>query len=126
MKKKLSIETLAVHGTYKKDETGATNPAIYLSNAYQFKDCTHGANLFDLSEAGYIYSRLNNPTTNVLEETVAALEGGIAALACASGQFAEFMTIATLAKCGDNIVTSNLLYGGTHTLFANQLVRFGI
>lgn len=126
MKKKLSIETLAVHGTYKKDETGATNPAIYLSNAYQFKDCTHGANLFDLSEAGYIYSRLNNPTTNVLEETVTALEGGIAALACASGQFAEFMTIATLAKCGDNIVTSNLLYGGTHTLFASQLARFGI
>ena len=104
MKKKLSIETIAVHGTYKKDETGATNPAIYLSNAYQFKDSAHAANLFDLSVAGYIYSRLNNPTTNHLEETAAALEGGVAAVACATGQFAEFMTIASLAKCGDNIV----------------------
>ena len=126
MKKKLSIETIAVHGTYKKDETGATNPAIYLSNAYQFKDSAHAANLFDLSVAGYIYSRLNNPTTNHLEETAAALEGGVAAVACATGQFAEFMTIASLAKCGDNIVASNLLYGGTHTLFANQFTRFGI
>ena len=103
MKKKLSIETIAVHGTYKKDETGATNPAIYLSNAYQFKDSAHAANLFDLSVAG-----------------------GVAAVACATGQFAEFMTIASLAKCGDNIVASNLLYGGTHTLFANQFTRFGI
>lgn len=126
MKKKLSIETIAVHGTYKKDETGATNPAIYLSNAFQFKDSAHAANLFDLSEPGYIYSRLNNPTTNHLEETAAALEGGVAAVACATGQFAEFMTIATLAKCGDNIIASNLLYGGTHTLFANQFTRFGI
>ena len=126
MKKKLSIETLALNGTYKKDETGATNPAIYLSNAFQFKDSTHAANLFDLSEAGYIYSRLNNPTTNHLEETAAALEGGIAAVACATGQFAEFMTIVTLAKPGDNVVTSTLLYGGTHTLFTSQFARLGI
>lgn len=126
MSKNISIETLAVHGTYKKDETGATNPPIYLSNAYQFKDGEHAAALFDLSTAGYIYTRLNNPTVAVLEETVAALEGGIAALACSSGQFAEFMTIITLAKTGDNIVTSNLLYGGTHTLFTSQFARFGI
>lgn len=124
--KNYSLETLAVHSTFKKDETGATNPPIYLSNAYQFKDGEHAAALFDLSTAGYIYTRLNNPTTSVLEETVAALEGGIAALACASGQFAEFMTIITLAKQGDNIVTSNLLYGGTHTLFTSQFARFGI
>lgn len=124
--KNYSLETLAVHSTYKKDETGATNPPIYLSNAYQFKDGEHAAALFDLSTAGYIYTRLNNPTTSVLEETVAALEGGIAALACASGQFAEFMTIISLAKQGDNIVTSNLLYGGTHTLFTSQFARFGI
>ena len=126
MKKDLSIETLAVHGTYKRDETGATNPPIYLSNAYQFQNAEHAANLFDLSTAGYIYSRLNNPTSSVLEETVAALEGGIAALACASGQFAEFMTIVTLAKPGDNVVTSTLLYGGTHTLFTSQFARLGI
>lgn len=126
MKKELSIETLAVHGTYKRDETGATNPPIYLSNAYQFQNAEHAANLFDLSTAGYIYSRLNNPTSSVLEETVAALEGGIAALACASGQFAEFMTIVTLAKPGDNVVTSTLLYGGTHTLFTSQFARLGI
>ena len=126
MKKELSIETLAVHGTYKRDETGATNPPIYLSNAYQFQNAEHAANLFDLSTAGYIYSRLNNPTVAVLEETVAALEGGIAALACASGQFAEFMTIVTLAKPGDNVVTSTLLYGGTHTLFTSQFARLGI
>lgn len=124
--KNYSLETLAVHSTYKKDETGATNPPIYLSNAYQFKDGEHAAALFDLSTAGYIYTRLNNPTTSVLEETVAALEGGIAALACASGQFAEFMTIISLSKQGDNIVTSNLLYGGTHTLFTSQFARFGI
>ena len=124
--KNISLETLAVHGSYKKDETGATNPPIYLSNAYQFKDGEHAAALFDLSTSGYIYTRLNNPTVAVLEETVAALEGGIAALACSSGQFAEFITIITLAKQGDNIVTSNLLYGGTHTLFTSQFARFGI
>lgn len=124
--KKLSTETLAVHGVFQRDETGATNPAIYLSSSYQFKDTNHAANLFALQESGYIYSRLNNPTTNCLEETIAALEGGIAAVACASGQFAEFMTIAALAKCGDNIVASNMLYGGTYTLFANQFTRFGI
>lgn len=126
MKKDLSIETLAVHGAYNRDETGATNPPIYLSNAYQFQNAEHAANLFDLSTAGYIYSRLNNPTSTALEETVAALEGGIAALACASGQFAEFMTIVTLAKQGDNVVTSKLLYGGTHTLFTSQFSRLGI
>lgn len=124
--KNVSIETLAVHGKYPKDATGATNPPIYLSNAFQFKNSDHAANLFALSEAGYIYGRLNNPTSTYLEETAAALEGGIAALACSSGQFAEFMAITTLAKCGDNIITSSLLYGGTHTLFANQLARFGI
>ncbi len=126
MKKNLSIETLAVHGVYKKDETGATNPPIYLSNAYEFKDTSHAADLFDLKEAGYIYSRLNNPTTEYLEEMVTALECGTASVACASGQFAEFMTIITLAKQGDNIAASSLLYGGTHTLFASQLARIGI
>lgn len=124
--KNLSMETLAVHGKFQRDETGATNEAIYLSNAYQFRDIAHGAALFSLNEPGYIYSRLNNPTTTVLEDTMAALEGGIGAIACSSGQFAEFMTIATLAKNGDNILASTLLYGGTHTLFANQLARFGI
>lgn len=126
MNKNLSLETLAVHGSYKRDETGATNPPIYLSNAYNFKNGEHAAALFDLSTPGYIYTRLNNPTVSVLEETVAALEGGLTALACSSGQFAEFMTIITLAKSGDNIVTSNLLYGGTHTLFTSQFARFGI
>ncbi len=126
MNKKLSIETLAVHGVNKKDETGATNPPLYLSNAYEFKNSSHAANLFDLNEAGYIYSRLNNPTTAVLEENITALECGAAAVACASGQFAEFMTIITLAKQGENIAASSLLYGGTHTLFSSQLKRFGI
>lgn len=122
----ISIETLAVHGCYKPDETGATNPPLYLSNAYQFKDSDHAAGLFNLTAPGYIYSRLHNPTTTVVEETVAALEGGLAAVSASSGQFAEFMALTALAKNGDNIVTSNLIYGGTHTLFFSQLSRFGI
>lgn len=126
MKKNMSLETLAVHSTYEVDSTGATNPPIYLSNAFHFKDADYAAGLFDLTTSGYIYTRLHNPTTTVLEETIAALEGGVAAVACASGQFAEFMVFASIAKNGENVVCSNLLYGGTHTLFTSQFDKFGI
>ncbi|MDE7169321.1 MAG: O-acetylhomoserine aminocarboxypropyltransferase/cysteine synthase [Mucispirillum sp.] len=126
MKKNISIETLATHGSYSPDATGSTNAPIYLSTSYKFEDTEYAASLFALEKAGYIYSRLHNPTTTILEDTVNSLEGGVAAVASATGHFAEFMTIAALAKAGENIVSSSLLYGGTHNLFAHTLPNFGI
>lgn len=126
MKKNISFETLATHGSYSPDATGSTNAPIYLSTSYKFEDTEYAASLFALEKAGYIYSRLHNPTTTVLEDTINALEGGVGAVAAATGHFAEFMTIATLAKAGDNIVSSSFLYGGTHNLFAHSLPNFGI
>lgn len=126
MKEKLSIDTIAVHGAYRPDVTGSTNPPLYLSNAYKFRDAKHAADLFDLNAEGYIYTRLHNPTTSLLEETVAALEGGVAAVAASTGHFAEFMLLTSLAGKGDEIIASDCLYGGTINMFSSTFRRFGI
>ncbi len=121
-----NMETLLVHGTYVPDATGATNPPIYMSNAYEFESAQHAADLFSLKAGGYIYSRLHNPTTTVFEETIAAMDEGTAAVATSSGHFAVFMTILTLAQIGDEFIASNKLYGGTLNLFKHTFKRFGI
>lgn len=121
------LETVAVHGGYKPDPTTrAVAVPIYQTVAYAFDDTQHGADLFDLKVAGNIYTRIMNPTTDVLEQRVAALEGGIAALALASGQAAVTYAILTIAEAGDNIVSSSTLYGGTYNLFAHTLPQYGI
>ncbi len=121
------FETLSVHAGYSPEPTTrAVAPPIYQTVAYAFDSAQHGADLFDLKVPGNIYSRINNPTQDILEQRVAALEGGIAALALASGQAAVTYAIQTLAEAGDNIVSSTALYGGTYNLFAHTLPQFGI
>ena len=120
-------ETVAVHGGYSPDPTThAVAVPIYQTVAYAFDSAQHAADLFDLKVPGNIYTRIMNPTNDVLEKRVAALEGGIAALALASGQAAITYAIQTIAEAGDNIVSSSALYGGTYTLFAHTLPQFGI
>jgi O-acetylhomoserine (thiol)-lyase len=120
-------ETIAVHGGYTPDPTTrAMAVPIYQTVAYAFDSAQHAADLFDLKVPGNIYTRIMNPTTDVLEQRVAALEGGIAALALASGQAAITYAIQTIAEAGDNIVSSSALYGGTYNLFAHTLPQFGI
>ena len=120
-------ETIAVHGGYKPDPTTrAVAVPIYQTVAYAFDNTQHGADLFDLKVEGNIYTRIMNPTTDVLEKRVAALEGGIGALAVASGQAAVTYAIQTIAEAGDNIVSASALYGGTFNLFAHTLPQFGI
>jgi len=120
-------ETIAVHGGYSPDPTTrAVAVPIYQTVAYAFDSTQHAADLFDLKVPGNIYTRIMNPTTDVLEKRVAALEGGIAALALASGQAAITYAIQTIAEVGDNIVSSSALYGGTYNLFAHTLPQFGI
>ena len=123
----MHIETLAVHGGYTPDPTtkSAAVP-LYQTVAYAFDNAQHGADLFDLKVAGNIYTRIMNPTTDVLEKRVAALEGGVAALAVASGMAAITAAIQTLAEAGDNIVSASTLYGGTYNLFAHTLPRQSI
>lgn len=119
--------TKALHAGYSPDPTtGARAVPIYQTTSYQFRDTDHAAALFALAEPGNIYTRIMNPTTSVFEERIAALEGGIGALATASGQFAETLAILTLANSGDEIISSAALYGGTYTLFAYSLKRLGI
>ncbi|MDR6675269.1 O-acetylhomoserine aminocarboxypropyltransferase/cysteine synthase family protein [Xanthomonas sp. 1678] len=121
------LETIAVHGGYRPDPTTrAVAVPIYQTVAYAFDDTQHGADLFDLKVQGNIYSRIMNPTTDVLEQRIAALEGGIGALAVASGQAAVTYAIQTIAEAGDNIVSSSALYGGTYNLFAHTLPLSGI
>jgi O-acetylhomoserine (thiol)-lyase len=121
------FETTAVHGGYRPDPTTrAVAVPIYQTVAYAFDNTQHGADLFDLKVPGNIYSRIMNPTNDVLEQRMAALEGGIAALALASGQAAVTYAIQTIAQAGDNIVSSSTLYGGTYNLFAHTLPQFGI
>jgi O-acetylhomoserine (thiol)-lyase len=121
------LATQAVHAGQVPDPvTGARVVPIYQTTSYVFHDADHGARLFGLQEEGYIYSRIMNPTTDVLEKRVAALEGGAAGLATASGLAAIALTITTLAKAGDEIVSSASLYGGTYTLLAHTLKRLGI
>ncbi|WP_447729701.1 O-acetylhomoserine aminocarboxypropyltransferase/cysteine synthase family protein [Pseudoxanthomonas suwonensis] len=120
-------ETLAVHAGYSPDPTTrAVAVPIYQTVAYAFDNTQHGADLFDLKVPGNIYTRIMNPTQEVLEQRLAALEGGIAALALASGQAAITYAIQTIAEAGDNIVSSSALYGGTYNLFAHTLPQFGI
>ncbi|MCC7450547.1 MAG: O-acetylhomoserine aminocarboxypropyltransferase/cysteine synthase [Anaerolineae bacterium] len=121
------FDTLALHAGYKPDPTtGSRAVPIYQTTSYQFRDTDHAAALFGLQEAGNIYTRIMNPTTDVFEQRIAALEGGIGALATASGQFAETLAILTIANSGDEIISSASLYGGTYTLFSQSLKRLGI
>ncbi|MBP7647784.1 MAG: aminotransferase class I/II-fold pyridoxal phosphate-dependent enzyme [Comamonas sp.] len=123
----MRLETLAVHAGYSPDPTTkAVAVPIYQTVAYAFDSAQHGADLFDLKVAGNIYTRIMNPTTDVLEKRVAALEGGIAALALASGMAAITAAIQTIAESGDNIVSASTLYGGTYNLFAHTFPQQGI
>ena len=120
-------ETLALHAGWRADPaTGSVAVPIYQTTSYQFNSAEHAANLFGLKEFGNIYTRIMNPTNDVLEKRIAALEGGVAALALASGQAASVFAIKNLARVGDNIVSSTDLYGGTWNLFANTLKDQGI
>ena len=123
----MKIETLAVHGGYTPDPTTkAVAVPIYQTVAFAFDDTQHGADLFDLKVAGNIYSRIMNPTNAVLEARMTALEGGIGALAVASGMAAIAYAIQTITETGDNIVASSALYGGTYNLFAHTFPQMGI
>jgi len=120
-------ETIAVHGGYNnKEGWGTMNIPIAQTTAYAFRDAEHAANLFALKELGSIYTRLTNPTTDILEQRFAQLEGGAAALCVASGQAAIFYSIANVAGAGDNILISDKLYGGAVALLTHSLKRFGI
>jgi O-acetylhomoserine (thiol)-lyase len=121
------FDTLAVHGGQTPDPTTTARAVpIYQTTSYVFRDAEHAANLFGLKELGYIYTRLMNPTTDVFEKRVAALEGGAAGLAAASGQAAETTAILNILKAGDHIVSSASLYGGTYNLLHYTLPRLGI
>src|SRR6202522_1005879 len=121
------FDTIAVHGGYSPEPTTkAVAVPIYQTAAYAFDSAQHGADLFDLKVPGNIYTRIMNPTQDVLEQRLAALEGGLAALALASGQAATTYAITTIAEAGDNIVASSALYGGTYNLFAHTLPQYGI
>ena len=123
----MKIETLAIHAGFAPDPTTkAVATPIYQTTSYAFDDTQHGADLFDLKVAGNIYTRIMNPTSDVLEKRVAALEGGVGALALASGMSAVTNAIFTLAQAGDNIIAVSTLYGGTYNLFAHTLPRLGI
>ena len=123
----MKIETIAVHGGYSPEPTTkAVAVPIYQTTSYAFDDTQHGADLFDLKVAGNIYTRIMNPTTDVLEKRMAELEGGVGGLGVASGSAAITATIQTIAEAGDNIVSVGTLYGGTYNLFAHTLPQFGI
>ena len=121
------FDTLSLHAGQRPDpETGARAVPIYQTTSYVFRDVDHAASLFNLERAGHIYSRISNPTVAVLEERVAALEGGVGAVATASGHAALVLGILTLMGQGGHIVASSALYGGSHNLFSHTLPRFGI
>ena len=122
-----AFETLSLHaGQHPDPVTGARAVPIYQTTSYVFQDSDHAAALFNLERAGHIYTRISNPTTAVLEERLAALEGGVGAICTASGMAAMHLAIATLLNAGDHIVASSSLYGGTINLLAHTLPRFGI
>src|SRR2546423_5862919 len=117
-------ETLVLHAGYRSDPaTSAVAVPIYQTTSYQFRDSQHAANLFGLAELGNIYTRIMNPTTAVLEERVAALDGGVAALALASGQAASLFAVQNVCQAGDNFVSSTDLYGGTRNLLLNTMMK---
>ncbi|HXZ38606.1 MAG TPA: O-acetylhomoserine aminocarboxypropyltransferase/cysteine synthase [Thermodesulfobacteriota bacterium] len=123
----LRIETLALHGGQEADPTtGSRAVPIYQTTSYQFKDTDHAANLFALKEFGNIYTRIMNPTNDILEKRVALLDGGVGALAVASGQAAETLALLNIARAGDEIVSTDNLYGGTYNLFHYTFPRLGI
>src|SRR5204862_3125620 len=121
------IRTRAIHAGSRPDAaTGARAVPVYQTTSFVFEDAADAADLFALQKYGNIYSRIANPTVAAFEERMASLEGGIGAVATASGQSAEFLTIAALCQAGDHIVSSAQLYGGTHTLFDVTLRRLGV
>jgi len=122
-----NFDTLSLHAGHQPDsETGSRAVPIYQTTSYMFDDTDHAASLYNLEQPGHIYSRLSNPTVAVLEERIAALEGGVGAVATASGMAAIFLAVATLMGKGGHIVASGSLYGGTHNLFSYTMPRFGI
>src|SRR6476469_1840045 len=122
----LKFETLQLHAGQSIDPTtGSRAVPLYQTTSYAFKNSEHGANLFALKEFGNIYTRIMNPTTDVFEQRVAALEGGVGALAVASGQAAETLAILAITRPGDEIVSGNNLYGGTYQLFHYTLPKLG-
>ena len=125
--RKISFETLQVHAGHQPDnDTLSRAVPLYQTSSYVFKSAKHAADLFDLAEFGNIYTRIMNPTTDVFEKRVAALEGGVASLAVSSGHAAQFIALTTILKKGENFVTSPFLYGGSHNQFKVTLANFGI
>src|SRR6266849_3925782 len=123
----LQFDTLSLHAGQRPDPvTGARATPIYFTTSFVFRDTDHAAALFNMERAGHVYSRISNPTNAVLEERVAALEGGVGAIATASGQAALHLAIATLMGAGSHIVASARIYGGSHNMFVHTLPRFGI
>src|ERR1700761_3731300 len=119
-------ETIAIHGGYTADSTRAVAVPIYLTIAHDFRDAAHAGAVFDLEEPGFHYNRINNPTNDVLEQRLAALEGGTAALVVASGMAAVSYSVLTVARAGTNLVVAPQLYGATFTYFAHVLPTLGI
>jgi len=121
------FDTLALHAGQSPDPaTGSRAVPVYQTTSYVFRDTEHAASLFNMERAGHVYSRISNPTVAVLEERMAALEGGVGAIATASGQAALHLAVATLMGAGSHIVASGALYGGSHNLLGYTLKRFGI
>lgn len=127
MSKSLHFETLQLHAGQEIDPTTQSRAVpIYQTTSYAFKNAEHGANLFALKEFGNIYTRIMNPTTDVFEKRIAALEGGVAAVAVASGQAAQFIALTNILEAGDNFITTSYLYGGTYNQFKVSFKRLGI
>src|SRR5499426_398382 len=125
--KYLRFDNLSLHAGQQPDaQFGARATPIYQTTSFVFKDTDHAASLFNMERAGHVYSRISNPTSAVLEERIAALEGGVGAIATASGQAAMHLAIATLMGAGAHIVASARIYGGSHNVFQHTLPRFGI
>src|SRR5471030_3151042 len=122
----LKFETLQLHAGQVVGETGSRAVPLYQTTSYVFNNSEHAAKLFALKEFGNIYTRLMNPTTDVFEQRMAALEGGVAALATASGQASQFIALNNILQVGDNFVSSPFLYGGTHNQFKVAFKRLGI
>src|SRR3954462_12650520 len=121
------FDTLALHAGQSPDPaTGSRAVPVYQTTSFVFRDTEHAASLFNMERAGHVYSRISNPTVAVLEERIAALEGGVGAIATASGQAALHLAVATLMGAGGHVVASNSLYGGSHNLLGYTLKRFGI
>src|SRR3970282_2653236 len=123
----MKIETVAIHGGYQPDPaTKAIAVPIYQPTSYAFDNTQHGADLFDLKVEGNIYTRIMNPTTAVLEQRIAEMEGGVGALGLASGMAAINYSVLTLARAGDNIVSTTALYGGTYNIYAHTFPQIGL